>query len=160
MLHFIFLSIILFSYWLLLSGFWDHSLLLSLGLVSSFFAAYIGVKIKQQNEYNLDLGFFLRFPRYMFWLMGQIGSANIDTAKRIWFPEKFPITPTISKLKTTQASSFGQTIYANSITITPGTVSVEIEEDGLTVHALSHLSIEELSNGEMDARVTRLESGQ
>lgn len=160
MLHFIFLVISLFSFWLLLSGFWDNVLLLGLGLLSSLFAAFIGVKIKQHNEFKLDLGFFFRFPKYLVWLIGQIWAANVDTAKRIWFPDKFPISPTISKLKTTQATSFGRTVYANSITITPGTVSIDIDDNILTVHALSHLSIEELERGEMDARVTKLESKQ
>ena len=158
MLHFIFLVISLFSFWLLLSGFWNNSLLLILGLLSSLFAAFVGVKIKQQNEFKLDLGFFLRFPNYLIWLIGQIWASNVDTAKRIWLPHKFPITPTISTLKTTQATSFGRTVYANSITITPGTVSVDIDDDTLTVHALSHHSIVELEAGEMDARVTKLES--
>ena len=160
MLHFIFLVISLFSFWLLLSGFWNNTLLLVLGFISSVFAAFIGAKIKQQNEFSLDLGFFLRFPKYLIWLIGEIWTANVDTAKRIWLPEKYPITPTISKLKTTQATNFGRTVYANSITITPGTVSVDIDDDVLTVHALSHHSIDDLAQGEMDARVTKLESKQ
>ena len=124
------------------------------------FAAYIGLRIKQQNEFKLDLGFFLRFPGYFFWLAGQIWQANVDTAKRIWMPDKYPISPAIRFLKTSQSTGFGQSIYANSITITPGTVSVEMHDDGLTVHALSHHSIEDLELGEMDSRVTRLESGK
>ena len=158
MLYFSLLVACLFSFWLLLSGYWDNTLLLTFGILSSLFAAYIGLKIKQHNEFKLDLGFFIRFPRYMIWLAGQIWLANIDTAKRIWLPDKYPISPTLSFLKTSQFTGFGQSIYANSITITPGTVSVEMHDDGLTVHALSHHSIEELKLGEMDSRVTKLET--
>ena len=158
--YFILLVVSLFSFWLLLSGYWDHSLILIMGIISSFFAAFIGLKIKQQNEFKLDLKFFTRFPNYLLWLAGQIWLANVDTAKRIWMPDKYPITPTLSDLKTTQLTGFGQTIYANSITITPGTVTVDIDNDILTVHALSHHSIAELKRGEMDSRVTKLESKQ
>lgn len=158
--YFILQLISLFSFWLLLSGFWDNMLLLGFGVASALFAAYIGMKIKQHDEFKLDLQFFLRFPKYIVWLIGQIWTSNVDTAKRIWLPQKFPISPTLSKLKTTQATSFGQSIYANSITITPGTVSVDIDGDELTVHALSHHSIDELERGEMDARVTKLETKQ
>ena len=58
----------------------------------------------------------------------------------------------------TQTTRLGKTIYANSITLTPGTVSVRFEEDGtLLVHALTADSMDELKDGEMDARVTGLE---
>lgn len=160
MLYFVFLTIILFSFWLLLSGFWDNTLLLILGILCSIFASLMGLKIKQQNEFDLDLGFFLRFPKYVMWLSGQILLANVDTAKRIWMPKKYPISPTIRELQMSQSTSFGQTIYANSITITPGTVSMEINKDHVIVHALSHASIIDLQKGDMDRKVTELVTPQ
>lgn len=160
MLYFSLLTVSLFSFWLLLSGYWDNTLLLIFGLLSSLFAAYIGAKIKQQNEFELDLGFFVRFPGYLVWLAGQIWQANVDTARRIWMPGRFPISPAVSRVKTSQKTPFGQSIYANSITITPGTVTIEMHDDSLTVHALSHHSIEELNRGAMDSKVSILESGK
>ena len=158
MMHFFILVISLFTFWMLLSGFWDNTLLLVFGVLSSVFAAFIGLRIKWQNEFKLDLAFFRRFPKYVGWLVYQIYLANIDTAKRILFPKKYPISPTIRMLSMSQSTQFGQTIYANSITITPGTVSIDIENDQVIVHALAEGSIDELELGEMDSRVSALES--
>ena len=160
MFYFVFLTIVLFSFWLLLSGFWDNTLLLILGILCSLLASLMGLKIKQQDEFDLDLGFFLRFPKYIMWLSGQILLANIDTAKHIWMPKKYPITPTIRELEMSQSTSFGQTIYANSITITPGTVSMDIIDNHVVVHALSHASIVDLQQGGMDRKVTELVTRQ
>ncbi len=155
--YFVFLTTSLFIFWLLMSGFWHNSLLLLLGILSSIFAAFIGSTIKRHNDLELDLGFCLRLPGYMIWLVGQVWLANVDTAKRIWMPNRYPVTPTIKKLRMSQRTNLGKTIYANSITITPGTVSIDIDDDQVIVHALSRASITELDQGHMDRKVTKLE---
>lgn len=158
--YFLFLTFSLFVFWLLLSGYWDNTLLLTLGILSSVFGAYIGLRIKKQTALEIDLGVFLRFPKYIIWLFGQIWLANVDTAKRIWLPDKYPITPTIRALKMTQSTDLAQTLYANSITITPGTVSMDIKNNHVIVHALSKTSMDALEQGLMDRNVTALESAR
>ncbi|MDH3228333.1 MAG: Na+/H+ antiporter subunit E, partial [Alphaproteobacteria bacterium] len=86
-----------------------------------------------------------------------IVKANIDVAKRVWSPS-LPISPTLFLLPTSQPGALGQVIYANSITLTPGTVSVSLEDGKILVHAIAKEVGDDLATGEMDRRVTRLEA--
>ena len=76
--------------------------------------------------------------------------------KHIWLGNK-TISPTLKTINAGQATDIGKVIYANSITLTPGTVTVNVEGNKFMIHALLKESIEELEAGEMDRRVTRLE---
>jgi multicomponent Na+:H+ antiporter subunit E len=58
----------------------------------------------------------------------------------------------------TQRTDVGKVIYANSITLTPGTVSVEIENDRILVHAITREAAEGLESGDMDRRVDAIEA--
>ena len=93
---------------------------------------------------------------YVPWLLLAIFRSNIDVASRILNP-RLPVSPTLIRTRATQKTALGKVIYANSITLTPGTVSVDVEDDVVLVHALSRESAEELADGEMDRRVTALE---
>jgi multicomponent Na+:H+ antiporter subunit E len=93
---------------------------------------------------------------YWPWLLWAIIKANIDVALRILSP-RLPISPTMVEVQTSQKSALGQVIYANSITLTPGTVSVDLTDGMIIVHALSRESAEALMDGEMDRRVTVME---
>ena len=68
-----------------------------------------------------------------------------------------PISPRLFVLRAGQGTDLGQVIYANSITLTPGTVTVEIENRELVVHALTEEAAQSLRSGAMDRRVTALE---
>ena len=92
---------------------------------------------------------------YMPWLTMEIIKANIDVARQILSPS-MPITPTLLRVKASQTSDLGQVIYANSITLTPGTISVDVANGEILVHALSRAGAESLLEGEMDRRVTRM----
>ena len=95
---------------------------------------------------------FLYYP----WLAWEIAKANVEVSLAIL---KGPqaIRPSIFKLKATQSSDVGKVIFANSITLTPGTVSIFIDDDEITVHALTPGTREDLESGEMDRRVSILE---
>ena len=84
--------------------------------------------------------------------------ANLDVAKRIIDP-KLPISPTLITLKPSQRGDLGRVIYANSITLTPGTVTTNLSGDTLEVHALTQEAADSLRKGDMDRRVARLEGG-
>ncbi len=157
MFHYTVLTFSLFLFWLLLSGLWDNSFLVLMGIVCALFAAWLE-KILRQDTLTFDAKFAFLFPTYLVWLAWEIWKANVDTAKRIWLPGKYPISPTLDRLKMTQKTDIGQTVYTNSITITPGTISIDMEDDTVIVHALAAESIEDLKAGEMDRRITQLES--
>ena len=68
-----------------------------------------------------------------------------------------PISPTMTVVRAGQRSSVGIATYANSITLTPGTISVAVRGHDITVHALVRDGADDLEGGRMDRRVTRFE---
>ena len=149
------LFILLAATWLLLSGYYT-TLLLALGALSCALVVALcrrmGIIDPEGHPNHLFLGLLLYIP----WLLWEICKSNIDIARRILDP-KLPIAPRVIRIKTSQKTHLGQVIYANSITLTPGTVSVEVEEGEITVHALTGETAATLLEGSMDRRVTRLE---
>ena len=96
-------------------------------------------------------------PSFALWLTWALVQSNIDIARRILDP-RLPIAPRMIRVKASQKTHLGQVIYANSITLTPGTVSVDVEEGMIEVHALTEEAAKEVLDGEMDRRVTRFEN--
>jgi multicomponent Na+:H+ antiporter subunit E len=141
--------------WLLLSGHYEP-LILAFGAVSIVIVMVLAYRmgVVDYEGHPIQLGW--RFPVYLFWLLWEIVKANIDVAKRILDPS-LPISPTVFTLKPTQPTELGHVIYANSITLTPGTVTLEVTRDELQVHALSQEAADDLAKGEMDRRVTWIE---
>jgi len=78
--------------------------------------------------------------------------SNIDVARRILSPG-VPISPKLIEVPASQRTDLGKVIYANSITLTPGTISIRIRDGMILVHALSEEAADELLQGEMDRRV-------
>ena len=144
--------------WLAFSGIFDNILLLVLGLLSCLFVTLITYAFDSSDD-AIHYSIFkpLKLISYLFWLIGEIFKANIEVSKIILDP-KLPISPAMKTLKITQQTDLGRTIYANSITLTPGTVAVLVENDSILVHSLTEQTFMELAKNQMDARVTRLES--
>jgi multicomponent Na+:H+ antiporter subunit E len=86
--------------------------------------------------------------RFTIYLVRKIVVANWDVVKRIVMPGK-TISPQMITLPLPQRTDLGRVIYANSITLTPGTVSVRVNKDTVTVHALAKSTAEILSQGEL-----------
>ena len=121
--HKISLIISLAFLWVMLSGHYTP-LLLSLGLLSVLIVAIISSRMNLIifDQPILQL-YFIKFIPYGFWLIFQIIKSNIDVCKRILNP-KLPISPTLVTVRSSQLSNFAKVIYANSITLTPGTISI------------------------------------
>ena len=96
------------------------------------------------------------FILYAPWLLKEIAISNLDVARRIVDP-KLPIQSNFFRVTASQREDLGRVIYANSITLTPGTVSVDMHGDQISVHALSYEGTEEDLAGEMNRRVSALE---
>ena len=97
-----------------------------------------------------------RLFAYLPWYLLEIVRANVDVARRILHP-KLPISPDVFEAPSTQKTELGRVVFANSITLTPGTVSFKVEEGKIHVHAIAREVRDGLLEGEMDRRVTRLE---
>jgi multicomponent Na+:H+ antiporter subunit E len=98
----------------------------------------------------------LRALRYIPWIAYQVLLANIDVARRV-LSSRAALDPQLFEVKTSQKTDLGRVLYANSITLTPGTVSIRVCDDRIIVHSLSKEGADSLHEGEMDRQVTRLE---
>lgn len=141
--------------WLLWSGHYTP-LLVTLGALSSLFVVQIAHRMGIADDEGAPIGTLVPFLLYAPWLGWEIVKSNLDVARRILGPSS-GIAPRLIRVKTSQRSDLGRTIYANSITLTPGTVSVDLQGDEIVVHALTPEAAEGVAAGEMDRRVTRLE---
>ena len=156
MLHALSLGLVLFILWLLLSGFFEI-LLLSLGAGSVLAVVWIAYRMDVIDHEGHPVHLTARALLYWPWLTMEIIKTNIDVAAVI-VRRKMPIHPSVIKVKATQETELGQVIYANSITLTPGTVTIAVDKDIMTIHALTRGAAEDLESGEMDRRVTNLEA--
>ena len=152
------MGVVLFGVWLLWSGHYsfDHTLVFVLGVVSCVAVVMIAVRMGVADEEGHPLQLIGRALIYGLWLLWAIFKANIDVALRVLHP-RLPISPTLVQVPTSQKSDLGRVIYANSITLTPGTVSVAVDDDTIMVHAISRDGAADLETGDMDRRVTSME---
>jgi multicomponent Na+:H+ antiporter subunit E len=95
---------------------------------------------------------------YVPWLLWEIVKSGWSVSRIIMDPN-LPISPTMTRVKATQKTSAGINVYANSITLTPGTITTNVVGDELTVHALVTEGALDLEGGSMDRRVSRFERG-
>ena len=155
MLHAISLTAVLFGAWLLLSGHFT-ALLMSFGVLSVAAAVGIALRMDVVDHESHPVHLTWRIPAYWFWLLVQIVRSNFDVARTI-LGVGDPPAPTVATVKPSQRTELGQVIHANSITLTPGTISIELENGEITVHALTRASADDLATGAMDERVSKLE---
>ncbi len=147
------LFFILFSLWLLMSGHYNL-LIVSLGIISCAFCVYVAKRGKLIDEEGLPIFFMPRLLNYLIWLFKEILKSNLSTAKVIINGKVEPETFTI---KTTQVTDVAKVTYANSITLTPGTVTTKIQKGVFEVHALNSDFGNDVRTNEMDKKVTWLE---
>ena len=155
MLHAISLTAVLFGAWLLLSGRFT-ALPISFGVLSVTVAVGIALRMDVIDHESHPVHLTWRIPAYWFWLLVKIVKSNLDVARTI-LGVGDPPAPNVATVKPSQRTELGQVIHANSITLTPGTIAIELEDGEITVHALTRASAEDLATGAMDERVSRLE---
>lgn len=148
------LGLVLLALWLLMSGIYQP-LIIGLGLFSVALVVLISHRMDLIEREGMPFHLIMHIPKYWLWLFKEIVLANIHVARLILDP-KLPISPSMIEVKATQNSDLGRVIHANSITLTPGTVSVELEGDVILVHAISKEAAEGTLEGGIDRRVTAL----
>lgn len=141
----IFCSLILI--WCSFVGFPREIKALIVPLLAASFAYRFGVSEKKNNFKLLAISYF-------FWLIKEIVISSIAVTKIIW--KKNIIMPVLEPIKTIQTNQVGVVLYANSITLTPGTVTLSAEGDMLLVHALDIEFMEGLKDGKMDAKIKEI----
>jgi len=149
------LFFLLIGLWLLASGHYTLQLI-SFGVVSCAGVVVLCRRMGIVDAEAVPVHLLGRALAYIPWIAWQVLLANVDVALRVLRP-RVNITPRLFKVRTSQRTDLGRVLYANSITLTPGTVSIWVMDDEITVHAISAEGAEELLQGEMDRRVTRME---
>ena len=149
------LAITLFIFWLLLSGIYQP-LIITFGIASSLLVAWIAHRMDVIDHEGFPIHLGAKAVSYWPWLIWEIIKANIDVAAIIIKP-KLPITPTMFNSPASQKTEVGQVTYANSITLTPGTISVGVADGIVEVHALTSQSADDVITGRMDKRVSQME---
>lgn len=155
-LHAFSLGVGLAVLWWLLSGY-TLPLILALGAGSIVGVVLIARRMDVIDHEAVPLQSLTRWIAYLPWLLKEIVLANWDVVKAILAP-KGRVNPTVVRIKATQKTELGFVIYANSITLTPGTVTLDVEDGVMTVHALTTGGVDGLKTGEMDRRCTAVEN--
>ena len=140
--------------WLLWSGLYKP-LLLGLGLFSCLLTIYIKYRMEyfQTEVFAIQLG--RRLIGYWIWLSKEVVKSSLDVARIIVSPS-LPISPQVITIKASCDNPVDQAILANSITLTPGTLALDVYKGEITVHALTEAGAAELKKGEMDRRILAL----
>ncbi len=150
----IFLTLILFIFvWLGLSGFKTGLFHLFFALAAPVLTLYFANKlalIDAKNRFSLYGTIY-----YLFWLISEIISSSIAVSKIAW-RRNLAILPSISAITSIQTNDLGRVVYANSITLTPGTVTIKLEKSSLLIHSLDINFIEDLKNGVMDKKIKKI----
>lgn len=147
-------TILLSTFWLLLSGY-IQPLLLGFGAVSVIVVLFVLKRMDDVDQEKQEIGTGLRLIRYIPWLTWQIMRSSLQVTKLIWGPTD-KVSPSLAKIKVDNVPPQRRALYANSITLTPGTLSVDLVGNEITVHALQKSSIEELEQKVMEKKITQI----
>lgn len=150
--------LLLCAFWVILSGMYD-AFHFSLGVVSIIFVSLINRRILGLEFYSQEKSrAVLRYHRlvvYIPWLMWQIVVSSIQVAVIILSP-KMPINPTVVRFKVKLPNMTSKVILGNSITLTPGTLTLDINGDEFLVHALADSSLGIIESGKISDSVGAL----
>jgi len=151
------LAFALYVFWLLLSGHYS-AFLLSAGALAAVGIALAGRVFGYADREGHPVELILAGFRYWPWLVVEIVKSALQVTRIILSPS-LPISPRLGKLRAGPETAVGMATYANSITLTPGTIAVDTDRHHhwIVVHALTKDGVAGLENGDMDRRVTAFE---
>ena len=152
------LAAALAAIWIGLSGLFKP-LLLGLGVASIIVVVLLAARLKLLDRTAVPYFRLPSFLAYWVWLIWEIAKANVQVIRACLKPE-LDIAPALVKVKTRCRSDMSKALFANSITLTPGTVSVELEGDKILVHALYEDSAGPDAFEEMDRRSAEAAEGK
>ncbi|MBK1664321.1 cation transporter [Rhodospirillum rubrum] len=142
--------------WLLLSGYWHDPLLLGFGLLSVGAVVALSLRMGIVDAEGVPLRQIPGLLTYLPWLAWQVVLSAMTVARIVLSP-KLSISPTLAAIPAAPKTAIGQVIFANSITLTPGTLSLDLDDGAVLVHGLRAAGIDDLMTGEMGRRVAALD---
>ena len=152
-------AVSLFLFWIFLSGHLSP-LLLGLGAASVALTFFLAKRMNIIDHEGYPVHLTSKFPGLFLYLLKEIVKANADVVKRILNLRRPLISPQLIEIPQTQQTDLDAVIYANAITLTPGTVTIKLSEKSLTVHALSKEGAEALATGEISEEISTRVSRQ
>ncbi|MBI3435219.1 MAG: Na+/H+ antiporter subunit E [Proteobacteria bacterium] len=151
------LAAFLFAFWLALSGHYTPGMI-AVGAGCAILVALAAWRMRVVDAEGHPVHLLGRAVTYFPWLAIEIAKSAWAVTRVILNP-RLPISPTMTTVKASQRSAVGRAVYANSITLTPGTITVAVDGDLLTIHALVRDGALDLEAGAMDRRVRDFEGG-
>jgi len=143
---------LLLLFWILLSGHLEP-LLLGFGMASVALTVFLSRRMNVIDHESYPLHLSSKLPGFYVYIFREIVKSNIDVVKRVVGWRGASISPQLVEIPQSQKTDLGAVIYANSITLTPGTVTIKLSKDNLTVHALSKEAADELAAGVMSKEI-------
>ena len=142
--------------WLLMSGLYK-TLILVFGLSSVLLVMFVMKRMSEKDGYEVEINLKISDTlKYLFWLLVEVAKCNVAVVKLL-LARKVKISQEFVEISVSTNSDLSQVIFANSITLTPGTVTVETENNSLLVHVLNLDNNTESELGNMGHRVSNLE---
>tara|TARA_B100002051_G_C16648761_1_gene592773 strand:+ start:620 stop:1012 length:393 start_codon:yes stop_codon:yes gene_type:complete len=130
--------------------------MLFFGAISVVFTTFIAIRMDLVDKEGHPVHLTWKIPIYWLWLLWQILISNIQVAIIILKP-KLTISPKIFSIPMNQKSDLDKANYANSITLTPGTVSIRLDDNGeILVHSLDKIFADGLKSGVMENKIRSL----
>jgi multicomponent Na+:H+ antiporter subunit E len=143
-----------FAFWLVITG----SLRpfdLAAGAVVAFGISWWTERVLWHGQRQpLSVRVWLRVPGYLLYLVKEIVVAALYVAERVFDP-KLSIAPVMHTHRVRFDSDTARVAFANSITLTPGTLTVDVEDDTFTIHCLHESFSDSISSGDLEQRVAR-----
>lgn len=152
------LFVSLLAFYVVLSGQVTNAYLMTVGAAVCLAITLLARRLGLVDDEGMPFRWWGRTLRYVPWLLWQVALANIDVFKRVWSP-KLDISPRMLRIRHDLDTAYGVATYMNSITLTPGTVTVDVGDHELLVHALTEEAAADLLSGEMHRRVKQVEVG-
>ena len=137
--------------WFLLSG-QTKPLLLGLGLASVLLTVFIAVRMEIIDHESHPLALSGKLFVYWLWLGWQMVLSAFSVTLAVFAPRS-RVAPATAQIPTGARSDIGRVIFANSITLTPGTVAIRVEDDFIEIHSIDQANIANLQQGEMLNRI-------
>ena len=145
---------LLITAWLLWSGHFKP-LLLAFGAFSCLLVGYLTQRMGYFDNEVFALRFGLRLFSYLAWLAKEVIRSGIEVARVVLDP-RLPISPRVVEIKASADHPVDLVIFGNSITLTPGTLTLDVHRGVIKVHSLTQAGADDLLSGEMDRRVASL----
>jgi multicomponent Na+:H+ antiporter subunit E len=142
-------------FWLVLSGHFEP-LLLALGALSVAVVCGVSRRADLGQHHGVTVRFVLRLPWLLVWMAGQVLVSALVVTRKVWSPRPV-LRPVVAATPAQDLPELSQVVYANSITLTPGTLSLDVGDDRIEVHSLEPADVGVLHEGAMLRQVRRTE---